>query len=352
MAGNSGLRVLREAIKQNKFAPVYYVVGEDEFQKDDAVKQLIRAAVDPATKDFNLEIRKADLDARAFDSLLNALPMMADRRVLIIRDVNLLKKEPRKVLDAYMQAPAAENIVVLVSGTEAKVDKILMNSATPLEFPALSADRIPKWIVHYAATELGTSVSAAAADLLHTAVGADLQQLVCELEKLSSYTAGSEITEEAVSEIVGARVGEMLPDLLDAVAIRDGVRAQSLVGRVLAQPKTSGVQLVMALGTQTLAIAWGIARMTNSSREQRSSVDFWGLLKSSGSVFTGRSWSSAVDAWNRALKIWTADDAARALDALVEADVALKESRLSSEEQVIANLVYRMCVDELVRSAA
>src|SRR5688500_8436289 len=96
----SSLKTLREAIKRRSFDGAYYITGEDEYQKDDAVRQLIDATLGEHARDFNLDIRKAsDLDAEALGSLLGTPPMMAERRVIVIRDVGNLKKDARKALD-------------------------------------------------------------------------------------------------------------------------------------------------------------------------------------------------------------------------------------------------------------
>ncbi|MBA2686760.1 MAG: DNA polymerase III subunit delta [Gemmatimonadaceae bacterium] len=353
MSSTAAHRILRDAIKGSSFDTAYYVFGDDEFQKEDAVKQLVRAAVDPATRDFNLEFRRAaELDPGALDAALQALPLMAERRVLVLRDVNVLKKKQREVLDRYLQQPAGDTVLILVAGLDAKSDKPLSNAATPLEYPRLSADRVPRWIAHYAATELNAQITSGAAELLQAAVGTDLQQLVCELEKLCSYCGDAEIDEAAVGAIVGALPGEMMPDLLDAVAMRSVARAQKLLPRVLAQPKTSGVQIVMALGAQTLGISWANARHADGIPAGRLQSELFDLLKRSGSVYTARSWGSAVATWSKATPVWTVRELNRAMDALLQADVALKETRLSSDEQVISNLIFEMCAAESVRNAA
>ena len=87
----SAQKALNKAIRDGGFAPVYYFHGDDDFLKDDAVKRLVKSAVDPATRDFNLELRRAaDLDAETLGSLLGTPPMMAERRVVVLRDVAAL----------------------------------------------------------------------------------------------------------------------------------------------------------------------------------------------------------------------------------------------------------------------
>src|SRR5436190_18570710 len=93
---------LRAAIQEKKFSPAYYFFGEDEFLKEEGLRQLLAAAVDPGTRDFNLDQRKGpDLDAASLASLLAMPPMMANRRVVVIRDVSGLRKDARSALEKY-----------------------------------------------------------------------------------------------------------------------------------------------------------------------------------------------------------------------------------------------------------
>ncbi|HLA14347.1 MAG TPA: DNA polymerase III subunit delta [Gemmatimonadaceae bacterium] len=348
----ASLKTLREAIKRRSFDGAYYITGEDEYQKDDAVSQLIEAALDEQSRDFNLDVRKAsDLDAETLGSLLGTPPMMADRRVVVIRDVGTLKKDARKALDQYLSNPASDVMLIVTSAGGSKVDSGLTAAATVLEFDPLSGDRLPKWIAHHATNDLGVQITGPAVELLQAAVGGDLHQLAAELDKLASFTQGNEITEEAVSTIVGVRRGETQADLLDAVAERNVTRALELVPHILSQPKTTAVSVVMALSTQMLAIGWGRARLDDGASRGQLSQQYFDLLKETG-AFTGRPWGSATAIWARAAERWNREAIDFALDALLEADVALKESKVSSEEQILATVVLSMCAAEETSAAA
>jgi hypothetical protein len=50
-----------------------------------------------------------------------------------------------------------------------------------------------------------------------------------------------------------------------------------------------------------------------------------------------------VSSWSRAVPSWTMPELERAIDALLAADFALKEARLSSDEQMLASLVLTLC---------
>lgn len=350
----SSLKTLRDAIKRRAFDGAYLITGEDDYQKDDAVRQLVEAALDPALRDFNLDTRPAaDFNAETLGVLLSTPPMMAERRVIVLREVNALKKDARQALDQYLKSPAPDLLLIMTSTAGAKADATLSAATTVLEFDPLTGDRIPKWIAHHATSELGIGITESAIELLQAAVGSDLHQLAAELDKLASYVQGrsGEIGEDAVASIVGVRRGETQADLLDAIADRNLSRALELVPHVLAQPKTTAVSVVMILSTQMLAISWGRARLDEGLSRARLAQEYFELLRETG-AFTGRSWGSATAVWARAAERWSRQALDRALDSLLEADVALKESRVSSEEQLLATVVLSLCAADERNAAA
>jgi DNA polymerase-3 subunit delta len=352
MATDAALKTLRDAVKRRQFDGAYYVYGDDEFQKNEAVRQLVAAAVDPATRDFNLDTRRAaDLDAESLGSLLGTPPMMAERRVMIIRDIGALRKDARSALDRYLKHPSYDMTVVLVAAPGAKTDKALQMSTTPMEFNPLDGSRVSRWIVHHARSELGAEITADAAELLHEAVGNDLYRLAAELDKLASYTNGACISEDSVGAVVGVRRGETVSDFLDRVSQRDATGALELIPHILSQPKTSGVSVVMALSTQMLALAWGRSRLDSGLPQGRLEGEYFQLLKSTG-AYPGRPWGGAARAWALAARDWRVSECDRAVDALLSADVALKESRVSSESQILATAVLAICSASGTRRAA
>lgn len=346
-----GEKALHAALKKREFAPVYLFHGEDDYLKDARTRELVDAAVDPATRDFNLELRRGnELDAETLDALLGTPPMLAERRVIVVRDVDKLKKDARTILLRYLDRPAPDLLLILVAPAGAKADKPLTDRSTAVEFAPLTGDRLPKWVSYHAETALGRAITADAVALLVEAVGADLAQLAVELEKLASFTTDA-IDERAVAEVVGVRRGESVGDLLDAVAAKDAARALALVPGVLQQPKTSAVSIVMNLTTQTLAMAYGVAVRAAGTPARALFNEYMALLKESG-AFPGRPWGEAVTAWTRNTDRWTVSELDAALSALLSADAALKETRLSSDEQLLTSLVLTLCGAGSSRRAA
>ncbi|CAG0976559.1 partial DNA polymerase III subunit delta, partial [Gammaproteobacteria bacterium] len=252
-------------------------------------------------------------------------------------------------LDRYLRHPASDLVVLLVDPAGEKA-ATLGGDAVVIDFPPLSSERVPAWIAHYAQSVHGVRIEEDAARLLHEAVGTELASLATELDKLASYAHGGVVDAAAVRAVVGVRSGETIADLLDAVADRDAARATALVPVVLSQPKTSAVTIIMALATQMAAVAWGRAARDRGVPAAGIQSGFYTLLKE-GRAFPGRAWKDAVAAWARATARWSAPQLEQALGDLLAADVAAKESRVSSEEQLVTSLVLSLCASTGRRAA-
>ena len=340
----SAIRALSSALQTRQFDRAYLFHGDDDYLKEAQVRAVIASATDTATREFNLDIRRAsEVDADWLAMALSAPPMMALRRVVVIRDVASLRKSAQATLIEYLRAPAAEIVLLLVAGAGTKPAAEIFGNAVAVEFKPLSEDNLFKWVLSVIAAA-GATIDPRAAELLCRATGNDLALLAGEIEKLRSYSPRSTIDESAVVAVVGLRHGETLADLLELLAARDGRGALAVLEGVLVQPKVTGVSILLALTTQTLAMGWAHAARARGLPQHQMERELFALLKESPGSFVGRPWGEAIKIWIHSLRHWDDVSIDRALQALLRADVALKETRISSEEQVLTSLVLAMAV--------
>lgn len=344
-------RDLRAAIAARRFDPVYFLHGDDDFRKESAARELLQGASDPATRDFNLDLlRGAEVSAEQLGSALQTPPMMAERRVVLLRDPHALRKEARAELERYLARPSRDVVLILVAvagapGTakgEKELDATLRAHGVAVGFPRLEDREAAEWAVHHARVVHDATLEDEAARLLVETVGTESAALASELDKLASYTQGAPITEAAVGDVVGVRRGETLGDFLDRVAERDAAGALALIGHILTLPRTSLVPIINALSVQTMAIGWGRLARDRGLPAQRLESEFFGLLKETG-AYPLRAWGEATRSWARNVSRWDQASVERALTALLAADRAAKDTRLSSEEHVLATLVCALC---------
>jgi DNA polymerase-3 subunit delta len=337
------MRAFKTALERGTPDAVYLLHGDNDFLKDEKVRDLIVRLSDPGTRDFNLDqVRGGELDGARFASVLDALPMMAERRLVVVRDIGALKKDAKAALDRYLARPSAETVLVMVAAAGWKADASMMERASTLELRTLTDDEAVTWI-GVRATALGATIADDAARLLVRAVGSDLAMLDGELRKLQDYVAGATIDAAAVQAIVGVRAGETMVDLLDTVCARDGARAASLVEHVLSQPKSSGVVVVMALTSHLLGLGQAMLVRSRGTHPRQVASELFALMGEAKSTVVGRPWGDAVSAWSRHAERWDEDSIARGLRALAAADRALKDAGVSDEARILETLLLDIC---------
>jgi DNA polymerase III subunit delta len=339
-------QTLFRSLKKREIAPAYYLHGSEDVLKDEALRAILDCALDPALRDFNLDQRSAaQLDPEDVETLCTTLPMMADRRVVVIRDVEAWKRrtKTRTAFLRYLERPAPETVVVLVQGAgEESPDKELVKHAVAIDCAPLPTDRAVRWALHRAGT-LGVTLEPDAAEHLVRCVGADLGAILAELHKLAALPDEGPVTAERVGELVGVRHGETVYDWRDAVFDGRPAAAVRLLGPLLAQPGVTGVRLVTLLGTTLVGL--GLTR-THFDRRLRGStlVDaaFKALLKAR--VFGLLSYKDEAARWARWAPSWPSARIRTGLAAALAADRALKSTTVSEDRAIVADLVMQLAM--------
>lgn len=261
-------RVTRDAIarriERGEGGGVYYLHGDEEQQKEEAAQAIIDAHLDPATRDFNLDVLDGrTLEPETLASILNTPPMMAEWRVVVVRDAHELAKSTRQretieaLLDSTPPGLAVVLLATVPAKSTAKFYKRLTSEAKAIEFAPLSDNDLPGWIIDRAREE-GFEIDADAARALAGAIGSNLGALAQELIKLRELAAGRPVEVAHVEQAVGriARVNRWA--WFDAVADADFRRARSELGDLL-ESGESGVGLIIGMASQLLRIQLALA---------------------------------------------------------------------------------------------
>jgi DNA polymerase-3 subunit delta len=249
---------------------VFYLHGEDHFRKDQALRSLIDAHLDPATSDFNYDpVRGRETDSETLASLIATPPMMAEWRVVVVREVEGLasSKHSRDVLMSTAQNPPPGLALVLSctvpAGSKAKFYRELARAARSVEFRAITEADVPGWIMSRSEEKHGLAFELDAARALGSAVGTDLGVLSQELEKLADFVGDrGKVT---VDDVRAA--GTRLPSQdrwrwFDLVGERKFEEARRALPVLLGQGET-GVGLVIGLTTHLLRVGIALHKGAN-----------------------------------------------------------------------------------------
>ena len=337
------LDAVRRALRRGEFASAYYLHGCEDLLKDEVARAVVERALDPSLRDFNLDqVSAASLDPEAVYALCNTPPMMAERRVVVIRDVESWRRKTRAraTLLACLDRPSPETVLLLLQGgTEAEEDRELAARTVSIACEALSPERAARWLARRGES-VGVTFVPGAAEHLVRAAGAGLGDLAAELDKLAAVSVGAPITEADVEALVGVRRGETAFDWRDAVFDADTARAARLLGPVLRRSDATGVRLVTLLGTTLLGV--GAVRAAYDRNQRLNLQDVAFQVQKRSRVYGLLSWGEEARRWARWAPVWSAERVRTAVRTLLDADIALKSTTLSDERGILLDVTFRL----------
>ncbi len=245
-------RRLRSLIDGGDVEGVFFFHGDAARLRDDAARMLVDAAVDPATRDFNLDAyRGSEVSPETLAAALAMPPVMAPRRVVALYGAERLTPTGCSVVEAVLEKTPPELTFVVTAtipkGSKKAFYRKMKQGAESLEWAAPRDSEIPGWLMERAPEKHGLELDTRAAEALAAAVGADLGVLESELEKLATTGDGRTVTLERVADLVPNVRPVNRWAWLDAVADRDYSGALADLPNLLTAPDASAVGLLNAM---------------------------------------------------------------------------------------------------------
>jgi len=265
-------REFLQHIKKGAFHPCYFFNGTEEFLIDDCLKRLIDVLVEPATKDFNFDVFYGnEVDAGKIVDTASAYPMLAESRVVMVKEVDKLSTSDLERLAKYVLNPV-QSTRLLLSSTKGKLGNKALNTikthSTYVEFKPLYDNKIPGWISDFVA-EKGMEITYEASVLLHARVGNNLRALANEIEKIILNLNGqNKIDEAEVQQVVGLSRNFSVFNLNDAIGNRDINQALTILNQMLESGESpTGIVAMISRHFSNLLKIKGAAQLRKPQNE-------------------------------------------------------------------------------------
>ena len=281
---NDGFRALKQALTSGQVGQAYLFYGEESYLREHYLAELRRVLVPAGFEAFNYHVLEGkDLTAERLGETVEAMPMMAERTLTVVKDWDLyrLPEEQRERLIALLGDLPPYCCVVFVYDTlEYKPDRTMKKlhaamgkSVCAVEFrPADNSDLVA-WISrHFRA--LDKEIDRQTAEYLIFTCGDLMTGLMPEIAKLSSYVRGRRITEKDIDAVADPVLSAEVFKLSDAVAGGNYDEAARLLGDLL-KMQTEPIRILAALGSQMRRIY--TARLAlDSGRDRAWLMELWG----------------------------------------------------------------------------
>lgn len=231
IVGISALQLVTE-INKGRFRPVYFFHGEEDYRKAEAVKYILTHYLPEAQRTLNFT--RVTVDKTDFETIcgeLASLPMLGERRLIFVDEIQRLKPTQQQKFFALLASPPPETVVILSSPADHTPKKTsaffrdVSRVAEPVEFARLNRESAAGKIMK-ALDAAGFTYDSDAVKLLAELTDGDYGGLVGELDKLSlSGEGGTHIGVAEVKAMASSYEQYTMFELTDAVIARDRDRA-------------------------------------------------------------------------------------------------------------------------------
>lgn len=242
-------------IKNRKFAPVYFLCGEEAYFIDSLTDHIEANVLNDMEKAFNQSILYGkDVNARQILETAGRLPMMAEKQLVIIKEAQALslKEDEEKQYLAYLKNPVKSTILVFAwkhgtpDGRKAFAKEI-KKAAVFFESKPLYENQVAAWVRNWL-SQKKYKIDEQAAELLAEYTGTDLSKVANELEKLIiNKQPGETITTTDIETGIGISKDFNVFELSNALGNKNKTKAYQIVNYFVANPKNG--PLVLILGT-------------------------------------------------------------------------------------------------------
>lgn len=204
---------LGRALRQNEISPAYFLYGRETYLSDGYLRRIIEKAVPRSAETFNLQrFDGGELDMTALQIAEEGMPMMAERKCVVLMNPNLekMRKEDFEALLEIVRDPNPACVfIVYVSAFDLNPKKMprvrrlgeaMAKTGTVVDF----APRPQGDLVKFLKTRFqkaGLTIETPVASALIQRCGTSLDILSSEADKLIAYKGKGEITRTDVETV-------------------------------------------------------------------------------------------------------------------------------------------------------
>ncbi len=231
-------------------APVYILHGEEGYYVDRLVK-IFEELLPPGDRDFNLYTLYGPQTTMAtVHETCRRFPMMADRQVVIVKEMQNVPAQELDNLAKYLSSPSPSTVLVCCFRGEPAKGKKLLDAAKAGGAVIFESKKLKEAQVSGEVQRLlnlkHLNIEPKGLAMLAEHVGTDLSRLYNEIEKLAvALPKGSMVTPEAIQSLIGVSKDYNTFELSDALMRRDARKAFDIVKNFAADPSNHPVQQIV-----------------------------------------------------------------------------------------------------------
>ena len=280
---NEAFQKLKNDLAASTLGCAYIFYGEESYLREFYLGELRKKLIPQGFEEFNYHaLEGKDVTVQSLSEMAEAMPMMAERTLLVVSDYNIFKQdaEQRERFIAFLNDIPEYCCVVFVYDTvEYKPDrtmkklcKAIADHVETVEFKAADSSDLVPWIARRFKA-MGKEIDRQTAEYLIFTCGGLMTGLVPEITKIGTYAKGKTITQKDIDAVADPVLSAEVFKLSDAVLQGNYDLAASILGDLL-KMQTEPIMILAALGSQLRRIY--TARMAiDSGKDKYWLMELW-----------------------------------------------------------------------------
>lgn len=239
-------------VKNGMYVPIYFLMGEEDYYIDRISEYIADRVLTEAEKEFNLTILYgADTDIATIINSAKRYPMMSKYQIVMVKEAQNLKNLDE--LTYYLQKPLMSTILVFcykhgVLDRRKKLAAEIEKAGILFESKKLKDAQLSGFISSYLKRKR-VDIEPKASEMMAEFVGADLNRMAGELEKLviTLPDGCSRITPEQIERNIGISKDYNNFELRNALISKDVLKANLIVKYFNNNMKNNPLQVTLAV---------------------------------------------------------------------------------------------------------
>lgn len=248
---------LKEQIKSEAFSKAYFIYGDESYLKEFYVDRLVKKLVSGPLEVFNLH--RYDGKQETLDNILkdaDLLPMMGGCNLILSRDYPFDKSEKDcKEIKEYLKDIPDTTVLIFwydsvapdikKSGRWKGIEAAFAKYGDSVELGQKSEAELVKMLIS-GCKKRGAQLDRNNARYLLSVSGSDIKTLLNEVQKLSAYACGGEITKKIIDDLAVRSLQARVYDLSNAVVRGNYDKAYTVLDSLFAA-KEDPVKVLSAI---------------------------------------------------------------------------------------------------------
>ena len=257
-AKNEVYQKLKTDLKEgNPLGNAYLFYGEESYLREYYLGEMKKRLIPAGFEEFNYHaLEGKDLTAQSLTEMAEAMPMMAERTLIVVTDWDIYKlnEDQRERFIALLEDLPEYCCIVFVYDTVAykqnktvkKLCKAMDAHVTPIEFKAQDTSDLTAWIARRFRA-LGKQIDRQTAEYLIFLCGGLMTGLSQEIAKIGAYARGKRVTVADIDAVADPVLDAEVFQMTDAVAAGKYDRAAELLAELL-RMQEEPIRILAALG--------------------------------------------------------------------------------------------------------